>query len=85
MPNYLDAARVPIRYLGIPIHYRRLTNAEWKMANERLQLKLSSQKGKLLYIGGRLVFINSVPRKMLLYMFSFFLLSKGVLKRLNDF
>jgi hypothetical protein len=61
MPNYLDAARVPIRYLGIPIHYRRLTNAEWKMANERLQLKLSSQKGKLLYIGGRLVFINSVP------------------------
>ena len=27
----------PIRYLGIPIHYRRLTKAEWKHVEERLQ------------------------------------------------
>jgi hypothetical protein len=26
----------PIRYLGIPIHYRRLTIAEWKLVDERL-------------------------------------------------
>jgi hypothetical protein len=26
----------PIRYLGIPIHYRRLTIAEWKLVEERL-------------------------------------------------
>jgi hypothetical protein len=26
-----------IRYLGIPIHYRRLTNAEWKHVEERLE------------------------------------------------
>ena len=26
----------PIKYLGIPIHYRRLTNAEWKPVEERL-------------------------------------------------
>jgi hypothetical protein len=32
----------PIKYLGIPIHYRRLTNAEWKMVEERLQIRLSS-------------------------------------------
>ena len=25
----------PIRYLGIPIHYRSLTNAEWKHVEER--------------------------------------------------
>ena len=25
----------PIKYLGIPIHYRRLTNVEWKMVEER--------------------------------------------------
>ena len=37
----------PIMYLGIPIHYRRLTNAEWKIVEERLQLRLSSWKGKL--------------------------------------
>jgi hypothetical protein len=26
----------PIRYLGIPIHYQRLTIAEWKIVEERL-------------------------------------------------
>nr|XP_045089534.1 uncharacterized protein LOC123497248 [Aegilops tauschii subsp. strangulata] len=37
----------PITYLGIPIHYRRLTNAEWKHIEERLQKRLSSWKGSL--------------------------------------
>ena len=75
----------PIRYLGIPVHYRRLTNAEWKIAEERLQLRLSSWNGKLLSIGGRLVLINSVLSNMVLYMISFFQLPKGVLQRLDYF
>ena len=70
----------PIKYLGIPIHYRRLTIAEWKMVEERLQAKLNSWKGKLLSLGGRLVLINSVLSNMVLYMISFFQLPKGVLK-----
>ena len=32
----------PINYLGIPIHYRRLTNVEWKLVEERLQIRLNS-------------------------------------------
>jgi hypothetical protein len=74
-----------IRYLGIPIYFRRLTNAEWKIVEERLQLRLSSWKGKLLSIGGRLVLINSVLSNMVLYILSFFLLPKGVLNRLDFF
>jgi hypothetical protein len=35
----------PMRYLGIPIQYRRLTIAEWKLVEERLQKHLSSWKG----------------------------------------
>jgi hypothetical protein len=27
----------PIRYLGISIHYQRLTNAKWKIAEKRLK------------------------------------------------
>jgi hypothetical protein len=50
-----NQGQFPIRYLGIPIHFRRLTNAEWKIVEERLQLRLSSWKGKLLSIGGRLM------------------------------
>jgi hypothetical protein len=75
----------PVRYLGILIHFWRLTNAEWKIVEERLQLRLSSWKGKLLSIGGRLVLINSVLSNMVLYMLSFFLLPKGVLSRLDFF
>jgi hypothetical protein len=74
-----------IRYLGISIHFRRLTNAEWKIVEERLQLRLSSWKGKLLSIGGRLILINSVMYNMVLYMLPFFLLPKGVLNRLDFF
>ena len=72
-----------ISYLGIPIHYRRLTIAEWKHVEERLQKRLSSSKGKLLSLGGRLVLINSVLTNMVLYMISFFLIPKGVLHRLD--
>jgi hypothetical protein len=80
-----NQGQFPIMYLGIPIHFRRLTNAEWKIVEERLQLCLSSWKGKLLSIGGRLVLINSVLSNMVLYMLSFFLLPKGVLNRLDFF
>ena len=87
MPNYSVVLKVffPIMYLGIPIHYRRLTNAEWKHVEDRLQAKLSSWKGKLLSLGGRLVLINSVLSNMVLYMISFFQLPKGVLYKLDYF
>jgi hypothetical protein len=73
----------PIRYLGILIHYRRLTIVEWKIVEEILQKQLSSWKGKLLSLEGRLVLINSVLTNMVLYMIYFFLLPKGVLHKLD--
>jgi hypothetical protein len=72
-----------VRYLGIPIHYRRLTIAEWKLVEERLQKRLSSWKGKLLSLGGILVLINLVLTNMVLHMISFFILPKGVLHKLD--
>jgi hypothetical protein len=73
----------PISYLGIPIHHRRLTLAEWKIVEERLQKRLSSWKGNLLSLGGRLVLINAVLTNLVLYMISFFQLPKGILHRLD--
>jgi hypothetical protein len=75
--------QIPIWYLGISIHYRRLTLVEWKCVEERLQKCLSSWKGKLLSLGGRLILINSVLTNIVFYMISFFLLPKGVLHRLD--
>src|SRR5436190_2233900 len=80
-----EQGQFPIRYLGILIHYRRLTNAEWKHVEECLEKRLSSWKGKLLSVGGRLVLINSVLSNMVLYMLSFFQIPKGVHQRLDYF
>jgi hypothetical protein len=33
-----NQGQFPIRYLSIPIHFQRLTNIEWKIINEILQL-----------------------------------------------
>jgi hypothetical protein len=73
----------PMRYLGISIHYRKLTLAEWKLVEERLQKRVSSWKGKLLSLGIRLILINSVLSNMVVHMISFFLLPKGVLHKLE--
>jgi hypothetical protein len=72
-----------MRYLNIPIHYRRLTIAEWKLIEGRLQKHLSSWKDKLLSIGGKLVLINLVLSNMVLHMIFFFWLPKGVLHKLD--
>jgi hypothetical protein len=72
-----------MRYLGILIHYQRLTIAEWKIIKERLQKRLSSWKGKLLSLEGRLILINSVLSNIVLHMILFFLLPKGILHKLD--
>jgi hypothetical protein len=49
-----------MKYLGIPIHYRTLSNANWKRVEERFEKRLSSWKGKHLSTGGLLALINAV-------------------------
>ena len=67
-----EQGQFPIRYLGISIHYRRLTNAEWKHVEERFEARLASWRGKLLSLCGRLILINPVLSNMVMYMISFF-------------
>lgn len=73
----------PFRYLGIPIHYRKLMNKEWKGVEDRFEKKLSCWKGRLLSSGGRLTLINSVLTSLPMFMMSFFEIPKGVVKRLD--
>jgi hypothetical protein len=70
----------PFRYLGIPMHYRKLNNNDWKMIEERIEKKLNSWKEKYLSVGGRLVLINSVLSSLPMSMLSFFEIPKGVLE-----
>ena len=43
---------LPLKYLGIPIHFKKLRNSDWKAIEEHFEKGLSSWKGKHLSIGG---------------------------------
>jgi hypothetical protein len=74
-----------MRYLGMPIHYRKLSNAVWKRVEEHFEKRLSSWKGKHLSTGGHLTLINSMLSSLPMYMMSFFGIPRGVLKKLDYF
>ena len=78
-----QVAETPLTYLGIPLHYKRISNKDWKIIEDRFERKLSTWKGKLLSYGGRLTLINSVLSNLSVYMLSFFEIPKEVLKKLN--
>jgi hypothetical protein len=74
-----------LRYLGIPMHRRKLMNKDWKHVEERFQKRLSGWRSKMLSVGGRLVLINSVLSSLPMFMMSFFEIPRGVLKKLDYF
>jgi hypothetical protein len=65
------------------MHHRKLSNKDWACIEEKFQKKLSSWKGKLLSVGGRLVLINSVLTSLAMFMLSSFEVPKGVLQKLD--
>jgi magnesium-transporting ATPase (P-type) len=50
-----------------------------------LKKRLTSWKGKYLFVGGRLTLINLVLSSLPMYMMSFFAVPRGVLKKLDYF
>jgi hypothetical protein len=73
------------RYLGIPMHHRKLDNKDWEMIEEQIEKKLSRWKGKYLLVGGRLVLIYSVLSSLPMFMLSFFEIPKRVLEKIDYF
>ena len=69
--------------MGIPIHYRKLLNKEWKILEDRFEKKLAAWVARLLSYGDRLVLINSVLTSLPMFLLSFFEIPKGVRKRLD--
>jgi hypothetical protein len=76
---------LPFKYLGIPIHYRKLLIREWKAVEDRLEKKPASWIGKILSYGDRLILINSVLTSLPMFLLSFFEIPIGVRKRLDFF
>jgi hypothetical protein len=73
----------PFKYLGIPMHHKKLNNSDWKAIEQRIEKKVSSWKGNHLLVGGRLILINSVLTSLVMFMLSFFEVSKGVLEKID--
>jgi hypothetical protein len=78
-----EQGKFPFKYLGIPMHHRKLSNLDRKEVEERFQKMLNSWKGKLLLVGGCLVLIISVLTSLSMFMLSFFEVSREILKRLD--
>jgi len=80
-----NVGEAPFTYLEIPLHYKRISNKDWKVIEDRFERKLSTWKSKLLSYGDRLTLINSVLSNLSVYMLFFFEIPKEVLNKLNHF
>ena len=65
------------------MHYKKLRNGDWKEVEERFDEKLSCWKVKMLYVGGRLVLINSVLSNLSIFILSFLEVAREVLTKLD--
>lgn len=70
-------------YIGLPVgrHPRRL--AFWDRVVDKLKGRLSRLKQNIIYFGGRITLIASVPSSILLFYLSFFRMPQGVINRCN--
>jgi hypothetical protein len=75
----------PFRYLGIPMHFKRLLNSDWKDVEDRIEKKNACWKGNITSIGSRLILLEASLSSITSYMMSFFTMPKGVLKRCDFF
>jgi hypothetical protein len=73
----------PFKYIGLPMHHKKINNADWKIKEDKFEKRLSCWKGKMLSYGGRLVLINSVLSSLALFMLFFYEVPKGILHELD--
>ena len=74
--------KIPFVYLGIPIGGNPRNNQFWQPMIDKVRNRLSSWKGKLLSMAGRVCLIKSVLSALPLYYLSFFKAPKSVCKEL---
>jgi hypothetical protein len=75
--------KISLQILGIPMHFKKLNNVDWKVIEEKIENRLSCWKAKMLSYGGRLILINLVLSSLALFMLSFYEVPKGILHKLD--
>lgn len=73
----------PGKYLGLPLHLRRLRRADTQFILDMVGSRAAGWKGRLIYRAGRLALINAVLIPCLVYFLSVFTPSKWLIARIN--
>jgi hypothetical protein len=76
-------AKLPLRYLGLPLRATKLKKSDWNVLFERVSGKLKGWSSKFLSKGGRLILLNSVITAIPIFYFSIFKATKCIWKRLD--
>ena len=76
-------SHLPLKYLGVPLHNKKLSGADWGFVIDKVHKKLQSWKGNFLSIGGRVTLINSVLSAVPLYALSLYRLPKKIKQQLD--
>ena len=75
---------LPVRYLGVPLVTRRLTEKDCAPLVDKITARISSWTSKFLSYAGRFQLIQSVLFNIQNYWCRHFILPKGVLRRINQ-
>lgn len=76
-------ATFPIKYLGLPLHDKKLSVKDWNFLIDKIEKKLQNWKGQLLSIGGRQTLLNYVLSAVPLYALSLYRVPLTVLKDID--
>ena len=71
-------SKLPIKYLGFPIHHKNLPSKAFNGIVDKMRHKLQPWKGKNLSYGGRLILTNSSLSSMPIYTMGVYLLNDQV-------
>lgn len=74
---------LPITYLGVPLHWKKLSTSEWQPLITKIENRLQTWKGSLLSLGGRVTLLNSVLSAIPIYWLSIYRLPVNIRSKID--
>ena len=74
----------PIKYLGIPLHYDKLSREDLQYLIDKILARIAGWRGKLLSYLGRIILIKTCLASIPIYLLSFFKFPKWDLNLINS-
>lgn len=78
------AGSFPIKYLGLPLHFNKLTREDLQPLLDKMLARIAGWRGKLLTYLGKITLIKSCLASMPVHMLSFFKFPKWAISLINS-